>query len=151
MKLHNYLLITALAAPAVFADTHLTQIRDHAAKLNNGFLQVNRELKTKQFNLATINSKVDLLDQDIATLKSLSNSFESSNPRLSPQAEKDWQAIKETITLLEMFHGQKSEMLKGDVDKLRGQLRSQAENLAIRATHLEKVSARLLRAIGSGS
>jgi peptidoglycan hydrolase CwlO-like protein len=152
MKLKHYLLITALAAPvAVFADTHLTQIRDNAAKLNTGFRDVDRELRNRQFNLAAVNSKVDLLDQEIANLKSLVSNFEASNPKLSAEAQKDLAAIKETIALLDMFHEHKSEMLKGDVAKLRGQLRAQAQNLSLRATHLEKTSARLLKTIGSGS
>jgi hypothetical protein len=153
MKLHHILLLitTALAAPALRADTHLTQIRDRAVKLNNDFKAVDRELRSKQFNLATVTGKVDLIDEDINQLKRLSSSFEASNPKLNPTAVKEWQSIKETIALLDIFHDRKAEMLKGDVGKVRGQIRAQSQNLSIRALHLEKTSAQLLRSMSSGS
>lgn len=149
MKLKKLFITTALAASTVFANDHMIQIRDHAGKLGKEFQDIQATLKNKQFNVADVQRKVETIDGDIESMKKLSAQFEVANPSMT--TNKDWMQAKEVLTLINMFHEQKSQMLTADAKAMRTQIRAQAQNLAIRALFLEKTYIRLLKTMAGGA
>ena len=149
MKLTQLFITTALAASTVFANDHLTQIRDHAGRLGKEFLDIQTALKDKQFNVAEMQGRINTIDGDIENLKKLSAQFEEANP--SKRASKDWMQAQEVLTLINMFHERKSQMLGADARSMRTQIQDHAKNLAIRALFLEKTTIRLLKTMAGGA
>ena len=58
MKLTQLFIATALAASTVFANDHLTRIRDRAGRLGKEFQDIQATLKNKQFNVADVQGMV---------------------------------------------------------------------------------------------
>lgn len=149
MKLTQLFITTALAASTVSANDHLTRIRDHAGRLGKDFLNIQATLKDKQFNVAEVQGKVNTMDGDIESLKKLSAQFEDANPSMT--ANKDWIQTKQAIVLVDMFHEQKAQMVGADAKAMRTQIRTQAQNLAIRALFIEKTANQLLKTMAGGT
>lgn len=145
MKLARIAMTMLLAASAAFASDHLTQIRDQAGKLSQEFRDIGAMVKNRNFNTAEVQNRVNVIDADIEGLKRLAGEFETANPSLVTTGNKDWKLAKDLIHLIDIFHEQKAEILKGDPKKQRSLLRGHAQGLAKRAFMLQETSSRLLR------
>ncbi len=133
-----------LAASAAFANDQLTQMRDHAKTLHQEFTQLQSAVKNRNFDVQTIQNRMNELDANIEKLKSIAAEFESSAPS-NIAASSDWKLTKELIQLLDMFHEQKMELLNGDLRKNHGLVKVHAEGLARRAEILSKTTDKMLK------
>lgn len=146
MKLTQLAVTAALAASAAFASDHLAQMRDQAGKLGRAFRDIGVMVEKKNFNTEEVQNRVNMVDADIESLKRLASEFEGANPSLAANSNKDWKLAKDLVHLIDIFHEQKSEILRGDPKKQRSLLRGHAKGLARRAFMLQETSDRLLRA-----
>ena len=151
MKLTQLAITTVLAASAAFANDNLTQIRDQAGKLSQEFRDIGVTLKNKNFNTVEVQNRVNAIDAGIESLKKSTVEFEAAKHSLTANGDKDWKLSKDIIHLIDIFHEQKSQLLSGDPQKMRSQIRDQADGLAKRASMLQETSNRLLQTIPAGS
>jgi hypothetical protein len=135
------MLLTAVGA---LANDHLVQIRDEARNLEREFRAMHAAAKAKNFQATDLQEKVTATGTQVARLKSLSEEFEASNPKASSVPE--WKQTKDLITLLEIFHGQKSQAVAG---RDKGLIKAHADGLARRAMMLHTAADKALKSMGS--
>lgn len=147
MKTVSKITITlVLTAVGAFANEHLTQIRDHAKDLEQGFRGIQTVVRDKNFDESALRTRMDATSATVDKLKTLAAEFETANPTVA--ASPDWKTAKERIVLIEIFRNEK-EKLMGDAKKQRGMIKAHAEGMARRAAMLLESSDRLLKTSGT--
>jgi hypothetical protein len=133
-----------VVAVPLLADTHLTNIKTHAANVERDSAQTAQMLKVKQPDVAAVRSQIDKTGQDITALQKLVADFEATNPAFSEQNKKDWETLKERVQLLNIFYNVKQELASADdMQKNRSMLRAHAKGLSERAAKLQETAGRL--------
>jgi hypothetical protein len=140
--IHTLALTLALSATAAMANDHLSQIRDHARSLEQEFRGIQMTVKSKDFQPEAVRSRLEAAGAGVEKLKELVAGVESSNSAVT--ANPEWKRTKDLVTLLEVFHGRKADLLQGDPRKNRSMLKATAEGLAQRAAMLQKSAGKLL-------
>ena len=142
-------LIVTLAFTAIgaFANDHLIQIRDQARGLEQEFRGIHAAAKAKKFDAAEMQARLEATASGVDKLKTLVAGFEAATPHLTAGA--DWKKTKDLVTLIDIFHAQKAELLGPDGIKNKGLLKSHADGLARRALVLQESADRLLKNLGS--
>ena len=107
MKLTQLFIATALAASTVFANDHLTRIRDRAGRLGKEFQDDPGHAQEQAVQRGRRAGQGE--GGDIESLKKLSAQFEEAN--LSMTTDKDWLQAKEAMLLIHLFHEKKSQMV----------------------------------------
>ena len=150
MQQTTHLLMSALCATvlssALFADTHLTEIRTHAGQVKQGSEQIGRLLSVKQPDAQGIRDSIKTMGEDIENLHRLVVKITEANPQFVERGDQDWDLLKAQIQLLGIFHNTKDELMKADdMKKNRSLLRAHAKGLATRSAVLQATATRLQR------
>jgi len=150
MQPTTHLLISALCATALssalFANTHLTEIRTHAGKVKQGSEQMSRLLSVKQPDAQGIRDSLKAMGEDIENLHKLVVKLTEENPQFVERGDHDWDRLKTQVQLLGIFHNTKDELMKADdMKKNRSVLRAHAKGLAVRSATLQETATRLQR------
>jgi len=137
----------ALAAiPSVALEKEfVSQMMDSAKNIERDASLVSAAVRLKNLDAEDVRKKIEAMSADLAKLQELVNSYEASHPKLSARDQQDWQALKEKVQLLEIFHGQKKQLAAGDFSKNRGLIRAHADGVVRRAKMLQQTVARLQR------
>ena len=148
MKLKTLAMTLALTASAVLANDALTAITDHAKDLQGDYARMAQTLKNKDFALQDLQRDLNAIGEQLEQLQTLASQFEESAASLTDAQRKHWEGTKEVITLLDIFHDRKSEMLNGDNPrKKRKELKNEAERNAYRSSVLYDRASQLVEAI----
>ena len=150
MQQTTHLLMRAWCATvlssALFADTHLTEIRTHAGQVKQGSEQIGRLLSVKQPDAQGIRDSIKTMGEDIENLHRLVVKITEANPQFVERGDQDWDRLKAQIQLLGIFHNTKDELMKADdMKKNRSLLRAHAKGLATRSAVLQATATRLQR------
>jgi len=137
----------AFTSIVAFANDHLIQIRDQARGLEREFRGIHTTARSKQFDMAEMQARIEATSSGVDKLKTLVGGFESQSPHLATGA--DWKKTKDLVTLIDIFHTQKVQLLGPDGIRNKGLLKSHADGLAKRAFALQESADRLLKNLGS--
>lgn len=145
MKLTTFALTFTLTATVVMANDHLLAIGNHAKELQGAYAHMAETLKNKNFALQDLQRDLHAVGEQLEQLKVLASAFEDSAAGLTEAQREHWEATKEVITLLDIFHARKSELLNSDNPrKKRNQLKTEAERNAYRSSILHDRASQLV-------
>lgn len=133
--------IPALALEKEFVD----QMMESAKNIERDATLVSAAVKIKNPDADDLRKKIDAMSGDLTKLQDLVDKYEASHPTFSDRDRTDWNALKEKVQLLEIFHGQKKKLAEGDVAKNRSLIRAHATGVAKRAQMLQQTVAKLQR------
>ncbi len=137
-------LTLALTASAAFANDHLTKIADHARNLATDYRRMADTLKNKDFAPHELKQELQEAEAALSNVKTLLAEYSATGPNLNAAQQKDWQLTQDLVTLLDIFHGSKTELLsEANAQKKRSDIRAHALGLLTRATMLEATVKRL--------
>lgn len=137
----------AFAAVAVQADPgKFKSIIGDAANIQQEAQSISSQLKMKNPDFELVKTKSGELKQKIQTLRDDLAAYESQNPNLAGQMQKDWELVKTKAELLLVFSDTKDSLLNsGDPQKNRSMLRAYSDGIAKRAAMLQQTAKRLDR------
>jgi hypothetical protein len=146
-----FALTLALSAPAAFANDHLTKIAGHARDLATDYRKMSDTLKDKNFAPVELKQELQEAESTLTQVRTLLAEYTATNPQFSGVQLKDWKLTQDLVTLLELFHDRKNELLEeSNAQKKRGEIRAHSQGLLNRANMLEAAALRLTGA-NSGS
>jgi len=148
--MRNFLVATttlAFAAFAAQANTNTFQnIIGDAAKIQLEAQSISAQLKAKSPDFEMVKSKSGELNKAIQSLRSDLAAFESQNPSLTTQQQKDWELVKTKAELLLVFSDTKNSLLEnGNPQKNRSMIRAYSDGIAKRAVLLQETAKKLDR------
>lgn len=149
MKVLNTLILSGLLATSSFAYNNmpsaLGEITNHARTLQKEAQTMSQQLKNKQVDKQLLEQKLATVEQNIAKLRELVASVESTNPELTPSQKQNWELIKTKVELLNIFANYKKDLVANDdIQKKRSILRAHANGIARRAALLEQTASKTL-------
>jgi hypothetical protein len=148
MKLFPKLAFTlAFATTAAFASEHLTQAQDYARSLTQEFRAIHQATKAKTFSPADVQNHINTTTETLGKLKATVAEYEAANPAAANNPE--WGKAKQLVTLLEIFHNNKLQLLQGNATKNRSQIGNHAKGLVVRSEMLQQATERMLKTQGS--
>ncbi len=148
MKIINLLTFAVgLTAMNAAANDHLGVIRDHATVLHREFRGIEQLAKKKSTPITDLQTRVNATAERVEQLKKAVTDFESASPHLT--AHPDWKRAKELVTLIDVYHSLKAQLLAGGSVKDRGLLKAHAGGLARRSSVLLETTDRLVRNSGA--
>jgi cell division septum initiation protein DivIVA len=149
MKMLRYLALSvALTASSAFANGHLDQVAAHARELAADYKKMVETLRNKNFPVSELRQELQDAEEALAKVKDLLAEFQAANPGIATAQPKDWKLTQDLVTLLDIFHDRKAELLSGDNPwKKRTSIRNEAQGLVTRATMLEQAVLRLARSV----
>ena len=129
--------------PGAGASSPLRELMSEAKAFEMQAREASQMLKNKRFDVAALQQALEKKGETLGKLQSLAASYEAGAANLTAAQQKDWEAVKTKIKLLEIFHNTKNELVAQDANKNRGLLRAHAQGLALRAEALQKTLRRM--------
>lgn len=129
--------------PGAGASSPLRELMSEAKAFEMQAREASQMLKKKNFDVTALQQALDQKGETLGKLQSLAAAHEASATNTTAAQQKDWEAVKMKIQLLEIFHGTKNELVAQDANKNRGLLRAHAQGLAVRAEALQKTLRRM--------
>jgi len=126
----------------------LNSIMEHAKSVRMDAQQISTALKSKNFDTNEVKNKIEATQGRINNLKEAVAAYEAANP--GAVNSENWKAVKDRVTLLEIFASRKAELLT-DAQRNRGMLRAHADGIVKRAVSLQETAARLQQVSTSSS
>ncbi len=131
----------ALAVDRAFVDQMMTAARSIERDAN----AVSQALKGKAKDEAALEARIDAMGAEVDKLKKLMAEYELSHPAKGERERADWERLRESVKLLELFHGEKKALATTDLAKNRSLVRTHAKGLAERAKRLQRTAGQLWR------
>ncbi|MBL8294132.1 MAG: hypothetical protein JNN08_19970 [Bryobacterales bacterium] len=144
--LQSLAVFAAMVGTSLAAD--LNSIMEHAKNVQMDAQQISTALKSKNFDTNEVKNKIEATQGRINNLKEAVAAYEAANPGAANS--ENWKAVKDRVTLLEIFASRKAELLT-DAQRNRSMLRAHADGIAKRAVSLQETTARLQQVSTSSS